>query len=153
VRLMIVFLALSMLLIAGCSDGSKGKEDVFPPSMTAFVHVNGTDYPMEEGNYEWSRKKGFETEVVQTDHASPSQMAENIDPILLTSDQKVEIKIEDNPDISVYLWNDQGREKSIDIETEANQITIPSGKGKYIYEVLAKWKNGTVSYTFVVEVE
>ncbi|OLS40113.1 hypothetical protein BTR25_11220 [Bacillus sp. MRMR6] len=140
-----------MFMLGGCSNVPKGEEDVFPPSMNAVIHINGTDYPMEEGNYEWSRKKGLETEVVQTDHASPNQMADNIEPILLTSDQKVEIKIEDNPDISVYLWNDQGREKTI--ETQADQFTIPSAKGKYIYEVLAKWKNGTVSYTFVIEVE
>jgi hypothetical protein len=151
VRLAIVFLALFMLLITGCSDAPKGEEDVFPPAMEAVVHVNGTDYPMEEGNYEWSRQKGLTTEVVQTDHASPSQMAENIDPIPLTPNQKIEIKIEDHPDITVYLWNDQRREKTI--ETKANQLTLPTVQGKYIYEILAKWKNGTVSYTFVVEIQ
>jgi len=151
VRLVVVFFALFISFIAGCSDGSKGEDDAFPPSMTAVVHVNGEDYPIEEGNYEWSRKKGFETEVIQTDHASPGQMAENLKPITTKPGQKIEIKIEDHPDISVYLWNAQEREKSI--ETEKSQFIIPSVQGKYIYEVLAKWKNGTVSYTFVVEVQ
>lgn len=147
-----VFLTLSMLVFAGCSNGSAGEKSAFPPSMKAVVHVNGTEYPMEEGNYEWSRKKGFKTEVIQTDHASPYQMAETIKPILLTPDQRAEINIEDDPDITVYLWNDQGREKTIETNGD-DQFTVPTDKGKYIYEVLAKWKNGTVSYTFVVEIQ
>lgn len=40
----------------------------------------------------------------------------------------------------------------IEIEQNANQITLPSNKGKYIYEVLAEWKSGTISYIFVVEI-
>jgi len=139
----------------GCSiNVDKETEDIdseFPPSMTGLIIINGMEYQMEKGNYKWKRKKGLETEVVQTDHASPYQMADHIGSISTNPNQKVEIKIEGNPDIKVYLWNEEGREK--EIEQDANQIIVPSSKGKYIYEVLAEWTNGTISYTFVVEIQ
>jgi hypothetical protein len=50
-----------------------------------------------------------------------------------------------------HLWNEEGSGREIALN--ANQITVPSSKGKYIYEVLAVWTNGTVSYTFVLEIQ
>lgn len=151
----IVILAFSILLITGCSNKvikeTKNKDSEFPPSMTGLILINGIEHQMEDGNYKWERKKGLGTEVVLTDHASPFQMAENMDSIVVNPNQKVEIKIEENPNFKVYLWNEKGREK--EIKQDANQIIVPSSKGKYIYEVLAEWTNGTISYTFVVEIQ
>ncbi|WP_282172377.1 hypothetical protein [Cytobacillus firmus] len=53
--------------------------------------------------------------------------------------------------MKVFLWNETGKEKEIMLEDD--QITVPADKGKYIYEVLAEWKNGEISYTFVAEVQ
>ncbi|ANX11626.1 hypothetical protein ABE41_006370 [Fictibacillus arsenicus] len=105
---------------------------------------------MKAGNYKWKRKKGSETEVVQTDAASPSQKGENYNAIGLGPNTNINIEIEDNPKISVYQWNETGRDKEVTIKN--NHLAVPSRKGRYIYEVLAKWSNGEVSYTFVVEV-
>ncbi|WP_285395750.1 hypothetical protein [Lysinibacillus sp. fls2-241-R2A-57] len=151
----VIILMFSIFLITGCSNNvDKGTEDIdneFPPSYTGLIIINGTEYQMEKGGYKWERKKVLGTEVVQTDHASPNQMAEHMESISTIPNQKVYIKIEGNPDIKVYLWNEKGLEK--EIEQKANQIIVPSSKGKYIYEVLAEWTNGTISYTFVVEVQ
>ncbi|HWO78265.1 MAG TPA: hypothetical protein VNM69_20560 [Bacillus sp. (in: firmicutes)] len=105
---------------------------------------------MEAGNYRWERKQGFNTEVVQTDAASPYQIAEHFSPISSNSHSKVDIVIENDPKITVYLWNKEGRLKEIDIKN--NQISIPENKGRYIYEVVGQWDNGEVSYTFVVNI-
>lgn len=149
-----MILALSIFLIMGCSNNAdKGTEDInseFPPTMTGLIIINGIEHQMEDGGYHWERQKGLETEVVATDHASPYQMADHIESISVNPNEKVEIKIEEDPDIKVYLWNEKGRRK--EIEQDANQIIVPSGKGKYIYEALAEWANGTVSYTFVIEI-
>jgi hypothetical protein len=151
----IVILAFTLFLIMGCSNSvnkeTKEIDSEFPPSMTGLIIINGVEYQMEEGNYHWERKKGLGTEVVQTDHASPYQMANHIESISLNPNQKIDIKIEENPDIKVYLWNEKGRGK--EIEQDSNQIIVPSSKGKYIYEVLAEWTNGTISYTFVVDIQ
>ncbi len=63
----------------------------------------------------------------------------------------IAIKIKHKPKLSVYLWNEPGMDKEIIIEND--NLSVPSNKGRYVYEVLAKWSNGEVSYTFVVEVD
>lgn len=158
-HLFIAMLVFSLLWVSGCSNEIvnevKGKENEFPPSMTGFIHTNGTKYEIVSGGYKWERKQGLNTQIVQTDAASPNQIAEKIKPIALEPNQKINIEIEENPQLSVYLWNQNGIEKEMNLH--ANQITVPSSKGKYIYEVLAKLSNqevnGEVSYTFVVEIQ
>ncbi|XKI12455.1 hypothetical protein GGGNBK_12450 [Sporosarcina sp. ANT_H38] len=62
---------------------------------------------------------------------------------------KASIQIEQNPELSVYIW---AAERSTDI-IEGNELTVPITSGRYFYEVVSKWPNGEVSYTFVVEVK
>jgi hypothetical protein len=144
---------ISLFLITSCSNEvgkNRDESQEFPPSMTGNFLVNGKEYKMEEGGYRWERKQGFETQVVRTDHASPYQMAEHIQAISLPANEEIKIIIEENPEIIVYLVNENGRVK--EIQHIENLITTPSEKGKYIYEVEAKWKNGIVSYAFVIEI-
>ncbi|URT68859.1 hypothetical protein [Cytobacillus firmus] len=150
IKLVRMIVILSVSLLFGCSDKSVDQAE-FPPEKTAAVEVNGSDYSIEKGGYRWVRKKGLETETVTTDHASPNQMAELLKPIRVKPEQKVKVKIEDDPVMKVFLWNETGKEKEIKLEDD--QITVPADKGKYIYEVLAEWKNGEISYTFVAEVQ
>ncbi|MBS4192515.1 DUF3221 domain-containing protein [Bacillus sp. FJAT-49705] len=121
------------------------KNDKFPPDLTGFVKINKTRYEMARGGFEW--KKGNQT--TQTDAASPTQIAENFKAIVVEPNSKATIEIEQNPNLSAYLWNSD-REN---IALEGKQITFPANKGRYIYEVVAKWSNGEVSFTFVVEVK
>ncbi|WP_264737566.1 hypothetical protein [Cytobacillus firmus] len=145
-----MILVISVIFIFGCSDKAV-EEAEFPPLKTAAAEVDGTDYQLEKGNYRWVRKKGLETETVTTDNASPNQMADHLKPITVKPGQKVKIKIEDDPVIKVFLWNETGKEREIKLEDD--QITVPAGKGKYIYEVLAEWTNGEISYTFAAEIQ
>ena len=144
-------------LIMGCSnevDGidkqAEAKETEFPPVMTGSIHVNDTEYEMVSGNFKWEKKEGSITQVAQTDAATPNQIAESFNAIELEKDMKIEIEVEDNPEIAVFLWNENSREKEVTVNK--NQIKTPTTDGQYIYEVLAKWSNGEVSYTFVIEV-
>ena len=150
-----MIIVLSIFSVMGCSNNVDEKNEEidieFPPSLNGVVIINGTEYQIERGGYRWERRKGLGTEVVQTDHASPYQMAEHIESISANPNQKVDIKIDGNPNIEVYLCNEKGRE--IEIEHNDNQIILPSSKGKYIYEALAEWTNGTISYTFVMEIK
>jgi hypothetical protein len=148
-------IVIASLWLTGCTIGTAGtsnqmEEDDFPPSMTGLINVQGKEYEMEAGNYKWERKKGSETDVVQTDAASPYQISESYNAIVLEPNTDINIDIEDNPKVSVYQWNQNGRDEGFTLKN--NQLSVPSSKGRYIYEVLAKWPNGEVSYTFVVEV-
>ncbi|WP_139891142.1 hypothetical protein [Bacillus sp. D386] len=144
-----------LLLITGCSNNT-GKENEananeFPPHMKGEVIINGIEYQLEKGNYKWKRINGEEEEMVETDHASPYRMADSIESIKVKSKQKATIQIDDNPDIKIYLWNEKGRGQ--EIEHKNKQFYIPASKGRYIYEVLAEWNDGTISYTFVLEID
>lgn len=148
-------IVIASLWLTGCTIGTTGtsnqmEENDFPPSMTGLINVQGKEYEMEAGNYKWERKKGSETMVVQTDAASPNQIGEYYKPIELEPNTNINIEIEDEPKISVYKWNENGINKEVTLKN--NILYVPSSKGRYIYEVLAKWPNGEVSYTFVVEV-
>lgn len=154
-----VFFAIiiASLWLTGCTIGTTGtvnqmeeSEEDFPPSMTGLINVQGKEYEMKAGNYKWERKKGSDTEVVQTDAASPYQIGENYKAIGVEPNTNIKIEIEDNPKISVFQWNENGRVKEVTLTN--NYLAVSSSKGRYIYEVLAKWLNGEVSYTFVVEV-
>lgn len=149
----LVALIISLLVLTGCTLNTLGEDkqlDEFPPSMTGFVHVKEKKYEMQAGNYRWERKKGFDTDVVTTDAASPNQIGENFKAIELQPNANMKMEIEESPKISVYQWDESGRDKEVNVKN--NQLSAPLSKGRYIYEVLAKWPNGEVSYTFVVEV-
>ncbi len=137
----------------GCSQQSNANigDSEFPPLTDGFILLEGNEYPLEMSGYSWERKKGSETEVVTTDHLSPYQMADQAEPLISAPNKKGEIKINGDPEITVYVWNENGREA--EVETNANQIVLPSIQGKYIYEVFAEWKDGHISYTFVTEIK
>ncbi|PUB11442.1 hypothetical protein C8K15_11370 [Paenisporosarcina sp. OV554] len=157
--LLVAIILFSSLWVTGCSGNTfnAGKDTAvvskneFPPSIPGVVKVNNTKHEMVAGGYKWEREQGSETQVVQTDAASPYQIGEDFKAITLEQNQKITIEIEENPELVVYLWNKDGREKEITLNE--NQITAPASKGRYIFEVLAKWTNGEVSYTFVAEVK
>lgn len=140
-----------LLLTTACSSGSSKKESDydFPPTMRGTIEINGQQYDMAKGNYRWERKQGLETEVIQADAASPYQIAENLDAIRINKNETILINIEEESAINVYLWDENGRQKEVSINDK--QFQTPESTGKYVYEVLAQWSNGEVSYTFVVE--
>ncbi|WP_231618287.1 hypothetical protein [Fictibacillus sp. 23RED33] len=156
---LIIAIIIFSFCITGCSISTDGNGQQaanhmnydFPPAMKGFVNVNGNKYEMKSGNYKWERKKGSETEAVTTDAASPSQIAEAFNAISVKPSANIHIEIQDHPKISVYHWYENDRDKEVILKN--NRIAVPSSEGRYIYEVLAKWSNGEVSYTFVIDVK
>lgn len=117
----------------------------FPPNLAGFVDINGTSYGMAKGGFRWT--KGNQTAA--TDAAGPTQIADKFEAIVVAANSKAKIVIEQNPSLSVYTWNAEQEA----IAVEEGQISLPATSGRYIYEVVAKWTNGEVSFTFVVEVK
>ena len=157
--LLFAIIVFSLLWITGCSIGqvntgtdvNAGSEDEFPPTISGAIKIDNTQHEMIAGGYKWEKKQGSKTQVIQTDAAFPYQIAEDFKVIAIEPNQKITIDIEENPQLFVYLWNNNERE--IEIELNENQITASASKGRHIYEVFATWPNGEVSYTFVVEVK
>lgn len=120
------------------------KNNEFPPYPYGFVEIDETRYEMATGGFKWTTGN----QTVQTDAASPAQITENFNAIVVDANSKVNMDIEQSPNVSVYLW-DYERKKMM---LEGNELTVPATSGHYIYEVVAKWSNGEVSYIFVVDV-
>ena len=149
-RISIVMLIVALIWITGCSKEAVSEED-FPPTMTGMVVVNEQEYDMKAGNFKWERQVGYNTEVVQTDAVAPDQLAKSYEPISVEQNERMLIEIKDDPKIVVYLWNADGPVE--EVKQTNNQIAAPSNSGRYVYEALATWPKGEVSYTFVVKVE
>lgn len=153
-----IFLFLSILssslALTACSSGSD-KDEEFPPTMTGVVLINNQEYDMKPGGYRWTKESGFGTQYITTDAASPNQIAEELSAIPMKAGEKIILEVEDNPELSVYLWNESERLNKVPLTD--NEFSSPSSEGQYIYEVLAEWSSrdlsGEVSFTFVVEVK
>jgi len=150
--LAVTLLGLSLIMTA-CSEESieKESENDFPPIMTGIIEVNGQQYDMAKGNYRWERKEGMETQVIQTDAASPTQIADDFEAIPISRSAIIHINIEEEPSITIFPWDENGRQKEVSINNK--QFEAPESAGKYVYEVLAQWSNGEVSYTFAVDIK
>ena len=117
----------------------------FPPHLKGFVEINGTRYKMAKGGYKWTKGN----QVTQTDAAGPTQIAEKLEPIIVEANSEATIVIEQNPSLSAYTWNTEQQAVTV----EEGHIILSATKGPTIYEVVAEWTNGRVSFTFVVDVK
>lgn len=163
IRLFLVAILSSFLFIVGCSQTQVDNIDLktessmnedFPPRIPGYVEANGLQFEMEQGGFKWETKD----QAVITDAASPNQIAERFETVVLAPKTELSIQLEGQPYIIVYLWEGEHREKEVLLNN--NRISLPEMKGRYIYEVIANWSSygsdnarGEVSYTFVVEVE
>jgi hypothetical protein len=138
-------ISLSLTLV-GCGLQNASKQNQTPVS--GKIIVDKSEYEMMGGQYEWD---GVKTKIKRIDTVSPIEIAKGFDTLILEKNKKVEVVIEDNPNITVYQWNEDGESKEVFL-TE-NQITVPSKSGYFIYEVVGKWSDGKASYIFDVEIK
>lgn len=61
--------------------------------------------------------------------AAPNQIAENVKAIIIEESSSIHIDMEGNPEISAYLWNENGREK--EVKVDKNELSVPTSKGQY----------------------
>ena len=87
----------------------------------------------------------------ETDVAGPTQIAKHYEAIEVKPSSEVDMEVEQNSKLSVFLWEDE--EKESPTQLDEKQLKMSTEEGRYIYEVRGAWENGEVSYTFVVEVK
>ncbi|WP_158736209.1 hypothetical protein [Alteribacillus sp. YIM 98480] len=149
------------ILLSGCGvlETSNRSEDPFPPPIpTGTVEMNNTQHGMKSGGYEWIQTNDDgDSQAVQTDAPSPMQIADIMEAIALKPETEAEITFnsEHKPQLTLYIWNEDGRNTEGSLKDHS--FTLPEKTGEYVYEVVADWSyenvKGTVSYTFLTEVE
>lgn len=133
-----VYLLFIALLLTGCNGmkNEEGKES---------NDVVDTD-TIDNGTIEIS---GTENEMIwikEGDKAVPlSELAKQSSPISASPNSIATIHIDNNPQLTVYLWESK-------VPVESNSFTLPYETGSYVYEIVAKWPNEKVSFLTVLEV-
>ena len=124
--LFIVIIIGLFILVVGCSTEEKKEtkntqsslpkytfeKGVFPPSPSGFVKVDETRTEMRRGGFRW--EMGNMTS--ETDAAGPTQIAEHFEAIEVKPSSEVHIEVEQNPKLSMYLWEDEERASSIQLD-------------------------------------
>lgn len=145
------------LSVIGCSDinvsnektddFSKGSMLLKPPRLTIFIGKETVRPSL--GNYSWSIDNGDGTEsAIEADSIAPPEMVKSNDPLQVIADTNIELNFEMQPDsYTVRIWDEDNN-----IISTSDKVVL-SSKGKIIYEILAQWKQGIVSYVFYLNVE
>lgn len=170
-KYLLVFIGLFLLFIVGCSDATNNQtpenvnnnksSQVAAPLLSGNLVIENEAYEMAAGGYSFEMELSkTEAKSVTTDAASPNQIAEEIDAISIAPDTVINVKIDQNPEVTLYQWEGSERGNAMDISE--NMFHSPTEPGKYVYEAFAEWDNlnnthgwtsGEMSYTFVIEVK
>jgi hypothetical protein len=74
-----------------------------------------------------------------------SEFAEQLTPIRVSPEEKVAIHIDNDPYITVQLWNQA-------IPVESDSFNAPYETGRYIFNIKAQWPDEEANYITVIEV-
>ena len=149
----LVGLLIEVFMLTACvNDEFSDSVDEFDiPNFFAKVEMDDVIYPLAKGAYSWTEKSSFGERTVTTDHASPNQQAEEMEAIVVSKGAEVKVSIESEPDLTVFMLTDKGKEKKIAMKE--NSFNVVSDQGVYVYEIVATWEQGYRSYVLKIEVQ
>ena len=149
----LVGLLIGVLMLTACvnEEFSDSVEEFDIPNFSANVEIDHVLYPLAKGGYTWTEKSSFGEKIITTDHASPNQQAEGMEAIIVSKGAQVKVSIESEPDLTVFMWTDKGKDKKIAMKQ--NSFNVVFDQGVYVYEIVATWEQGYRSYVLKIEVQ
>jgi hypothetical protein len=159
-RLLFYLFTLVVLisLIVGCTNqenaSDKGGESVntnnsrTPPNLT--ISVDDTTFGTVLGSYSWSYSNSDGTSTgIHADSAVPPFLVQGEQGVNVNPNTEIELNFPKMPiDYQVRIWSEDNN-----VIATNKEVVFPDQKGRVIYEVLATWEQGTVSYGFVLNIE
>ncbi|TQR16465.1 hypothetical protein [Psychrobacillus vulpis] len=143
----VIFLMLIVINIAGCIPGPSNATNY--SQAQGNVIVGNKDYSMMINDFEW-KEANFQARKIN--ESGIYDFANEFDTLAVEKDDKLKIEIEQNPSsIIVDQWNEDGT--IVAVEPISNEITLPSEEGYYIYEVIAEWDEGRITYIFDINIK
>lgn len=163
IRLMFsIFGLIALLSLLGCMNeeepdidnneitGEESPKDTLqtPPNLT--VSVGEEIIRTVRGTYSWSYNNGDGTSTgIQADSGAPPNLVENQNLVDVTPNKEVRLNFDTEPtDYQVRVWDTDNN-----IKGTYDEVVISEYNGKVIYEDLAQWEQGTVSYAFSLNVK
>jgi len=155
-KLKLVAASLSFILtlsLAACSDTNEttdiasGESVLEPPEL--IIHADREMFSPIRGTYSWSVDNGDGTyDGLEADSAAPPELVRMTEPIQVTEDTTITLDFEEEPDsYTVRIWDDDKT-----ILRSSREVDL-SGEGEVIYEVWARWPQGTASYAFLLNIK
>jgi hypothetical protein len=147
-KFIIIPIVLILMLLSGCKNNTKKISNNRPKLKVSFE--NKTIDPIK-GTNSWTieNKDGTRNSVTE-DSISPKELVKRLDPLIVPPKAEISLDFDYKPsDINVRIWNENGTTEEV---ISDNKILVPESKGQVIYEIIAKWKEGTVSYAFLINV-
>jgi hypothetical protein len=163
IKLLISIFGLIVLLsLLGCMNeegsdtdnneitGEESPKDTLqtPPNLT--ISVGEEIVRLVRGTYSWSYNNGDGTSTgINADSGTPPNLVENQKLVDVTPNTEVRLNFETQPtNYQVMIWDTNNN-----IKGTYDEVVLSEYNGKVIYEVLAQWEQGTVSYAFSLNVK
>lgn len=135
-KIFIILFSLSLVIIlSSCSKSSE------PPVLK--VEYNDKSINATVGTNSWNN--------VQSCYPAPSDLADDEIPIKVKPESKLSLVFKNNPESIEAEINEN--KKLIPQKIEDYKVTVPKSGSRILYELTGNWKQGTVHYWFVVDVE
>jgi hypothetical protein len=150
-----VFLLIAVLLSA-CSPekgGSEESESIMKEPPVLNVSSNGNEAVAVLGTYSWSYDNGDGTYAgIEADSNIPPKMvAYQMESLRTKLSSDIELEFANPPqEIRVTIWNDSQEEREVEIEGATFNA---DEKGDIVYEIYAKWAQGSAHYAIELNVQ
>ncbi|RKD33430.1 hypothetical protein [Thermohalobacter berrensis] len=128
-----------------------GKDNLIKPPQISVKSSFGEVKPVL-GPYSWEYRSLLGgKKYVQASSPIPPELVKDRNPLIVKSGGELEIITIYKPArLSVSIWQNNNK---MSPKLNGNKIVAPKEKGKYVYSVSIKWKQGIANYAFLVEVK
>lgn len=120
-----------------------------PPTLKVLYQDKSIE--AKRGAYSWTIDNNDGTKTTTNgDSAGPNELVKNSTLLIVPPKSTLTLDFSDKPETTIVnIWQDN---KPIKQTITDNKLLIPELKGSIVYEVIATWKQGTVSYAFLVNI-
>lgn len=154
---LLLFLLLSLVLSAcgqeEMSENGAVNTEVMKGPPELIVRSNDHEVVSQLGTYSWVFDNGDGTSTyIEADSDIPPKIVENQTVELNTKlESEVILDFVKTPQLlTVSIWNDSHRERGVNVE---NGTFKTDERGYIVYEIYAKWHQGTAHYALRINVE
>jgi hypothetical protein len=156
IKKLLIILSGYLLLFSplGCNnrDNTLNKQTQLgnPPALKILYQDKSID--AKRGTYSWTIDNNDGTKTTtNADSSAPPELVKDSTQLTVSPKSSLNLSFSDKPtDITINIWQDN---KTIKQSIINDKVVTPELKGSVIYEVIGTWKQGTVSYAFLVNVD
>ncbi|WP_431027243.1 hypothetical protein [Lysinibacillus sp. LZ02] len=141
----VILLVLFSVFLIACNSSMSNAHEVPSGKMI----IDNQEYPMESYQYEW-KEKNIEMKHIPVN--TIYERAEELQNISVAKNSKLKFSFEKKP-LSILVYQHDQEKKLTTVDVKENELTLPADEGYYMYEVMAEWQQGVITFIFDVEVK